>query len=137
MGSRFHHISLNVRSMEAAQRFYGMLGFDPVYDWRAEDGSLAIAHMRLDHALLELFCYASPNEPTAPPTSLDEALRIVGLLHFGVLVDDLDAAVMKMAPYLAPETQQIVHGRTGLDYVFAVDPDGNYVELVRDPRDLI
>ncbi len=62
-------------------------------------------------------------------------LETIGVKHIGLSVDNLDefhAAALSWS-----EPTDIVMGRTGLRYCFIKDPDGNWVEIVEDKRNLV
>lgn len=130
----FHHVTLSVRDLSAAEGFYKGLGFEPVYRWQDNAGSLQICHLRLGQALLELYCFRPEEEPElsgVPPWA--NGFRL-GLRHFALLVDDLDKALNALhgAGMLA-EKPSPVKGQTCARYVFILDPDGNSVELLEGP----
>ncbi|MDX8395199.1 MAG: VOC family protein [Mariprofundaceae bacterium] len=136
-----HHIALSVSSTERSIQFYQALGFSPVLTWEHEDKSLQITQLKLGDMLLELFCYNTPNKAsTSPQTltkSLEEDLKTIGIKHFGIKVPDIQQAREALiAQKLTDESTSITQGRTGIDYLFIRDPDGLFVEILQDDRDL-
>ncbi|MFQ5345761.1 MAG: VOC family protein [Mariprofundus sp.] len=132
----FHHVALSVSDLEASVAFYDLLGFRPVFRWRAEDESLAIVHLKQGEALLELFCFSSHVAAPESSKQLATDLPRIGIKHFGVRVADVQLAKERMDSLGLAEGIKIVHGRTGIDYFFLADPDGILVEVVEDNRNL-
>lgn len=134
----FHHCALSVRDLEESINFYRCFGFRPVMIWRSPDDSLRIAHLKLgeEEAILELFCYksniAAPGEEQSPGNDLER----VGVKHLGLRVSSLNEAKRLLASHDLPQGTDITHGRTGIDYFFTQDPDGLWLEIVEDHRQL-
>jgi catechol 2,3-dioxygenase-like lactoylglutathione lyase family enzyme len=133
MEFRSHHFALSVRDLEATTAFYRTFGFQPVF--RADDVDLSIVHLaRPDGAGLELFRYPEnaelPTQDARPGNDMED----VGVKHMAFDVDDLEAvhAEFERAGYA---TTEIRHGRADVDFFFVADPDGVWVEIVRDGRD--
>ena len=131
-----HHIALSVRSATASIQFYKRLGFTEAVVWHAPDGTLSI-HQLIDSSgvILELFAYAhNTHQPQAQP-AIGNDLETVGVKHIGFSVDNLDEFHATALSWSEPT--DIVMGRTGLRYCFIKDPDGNWVEIVEDKRNLV
>ena len=116
-----HHIALSVRSATASIQFYKHLGFAEAVVWHAPDGTLSIHQLtNSSGAILELFAYAhNAHQPQAQPA-------------IGNDLDEFHTAALSWS-----EPTDIVMGRTGLRYCFIKDPDGNWVEIVEDKRNLV
>ncbi len=132
---QLHHVALTVGDLERSGAFYRALGFETVMQWRADDGHLRIDHLRLGPCILELFCFRDgPRARPAP--NLDTDLPRPGLRHIALACDDLKEAMERLRDAGIPIETGITRGRTGFDYFFVRDPDGNFVEIVQDSRQL-
>lgn len=121
------HINLTVSDLDRSIDFYThLLGF--TVRWRGEtsDGKPA-AHVGDDRCYLALFQARDPRNTLTPvaPKSYD----LVGLNHFGFVVEDLEAAKQRLARFGITVTSEQSYdpGR----HVYFLDPDGIEVELVQ------
>ncbi|MBS1895683.1 MAG: VOC family protein [Actinobacteria bacterium] len=139
----FHHASLAVSDLEASTRFYSLLGFTPGEagsficdgDWMSTmtgypNVELRIAWLEMTGMTLELIEYARPDDGNPkPPVPKD-----VGSAHIGLVVDDLDAEYARLsAAGVAFRSEPVSPPASfGMDgkAVYAIDPDGNNVELI-------
>lgn len=131
-----HHIALSVRDAQASIEFYSHFGFTEAVVWRADDATLAI-HQLMNHegVMLELFVYAASVQKPRIHNTVGNNLEEIGIKHLGMRVDNLDE--FRVAINGIGEVTDIVMGRTGFRYFFVKDPDGNWVEVVEDKRDII
>ena len=117
---RLEHVNLTVADLERSIAFYTRL-FGLEVRWRGATGGGAPAvHLGTAEWYVALF----EGEAQAIPVAYDKA----GFNHFGVVVDDLDAAVSRAkdlgAPVEIPEPYD--PGRRA----YCFDPDGHEIELV-------
>ena len=132
-----HHIAVSVRDLHRSMAFYQVLGFRLGLEWVDADGGLTITHMVHECGLLlEMFEYADNREldPLSLPRGNDT--HQLGVRHVGFRVDDLEQARRALLDAGYDELTDVKHGRTGIDYFFVKDPDGVWVELVEDRREL-
>ena len=131
---RPHHVGVSVRDLDASLAFYEAFGFREVN--RADFGGATIVHLRLDQFVLELFWY--PKNRTDPPLQMGFAndLDVVGLKHFALAVEDVDAALSDLRSRgLADESVQIGSLPNGsASWIFLKDPDGVWVEVIQEER---
>jgi glyoxylase I family protein len=130
-----HHWALSVRDIDESAAFYSIFGFKLVLRWVAQDRSLTIAHLsRNDNFILELFEYQSNKgiDPNRPAVGND--LECLGVKHIAFKVASLPDVAAEFEEMQCGEMTEIQHGRTGIDYFFVADPDGNWVEIVQDDR---
>jgi glyoxylase I family protein len=134
MEFRSHHFALSVRDLAATIAFYRRFGFEPVF--RMDDVDLSIVHLtRPDGAGLELFRYHEnadrPEQRARPGNDMPD----IGVKHMAFDVDDLEAVHAEFERAGCVVTD-IRHGRANVDFFFVADPDGVWVEILRDERDL-
>lgn len=133
----FHHVALSVRQLDASVAWYAKLGFAEVHRWQAEDASLRIVQLKLGAVMLELFCFADNADASAEASALFPHLRQLGPRHFGLQADSVEAAREAMIrANLMTEAVGVTEGKTGIRYFFLRDPDGNFVEILEDHRDV-
>ena len=146
MVRRFDHITLVVRDVEAAKRFFALLGF--VHDRtvvitgdvfsrymgvpgiEAEHVTLVLARAS-PRAEVQLLAYRAP-EPTPNPAIED--LHTIGFNHVCFAVDDLDGE-MKRLRAAGVETRTDVLDFRGHKLAFLRGPEGITVELSQSHGD--
>lgn len=131
-----HHTALSVEQLAPAEDFYQLFGYQPVHRYVHPDGSFAIAHLKLDEYVLELFWYANHEEAPASATELSTDLPRIGAKHHGVRVTDVDAAYTWVQQQGLRVEGEVREGRTGVRYFFLKDPSGNFFEISQDDRQL-
>src|SRR5262249_48375403 len=108
MVKHFDHLTIVVRDVDAAKRFFALLGFDEVrsvvISGEEMDRSMGVPGIEAEHVTLlltgssprseiQLLGYRNP-QPVADPSIRD--LSRLGFNHVCFAVDDLDAAVRKI-----------------------------------------
>jgi glyoxylase I family protein len=134
MEFRTHHVSISVRDVAATTEFYRLFGFEPVF--RMDDVDLSIAHLaRPDGLMLEVFRY--PENEDAPKLHADAGndMEAMGVKHFAFRVDDVRSVHGELVGR-GYEVTEVRHGRADVDFFFVADPDGMWVEILQDDRDL-
>jgi catechol 2,3-dioxygenase-like lactoylglutathione lyase family enzyme len=140
-----HHFALTVSDADRSAGFYRDFGFELVSDREVEGGyveeitGVPEAHVRLVHLSgfghnLELLEYRRPRGRLQAA-----ALPDVGSAHVCLLTDDLDAEVERLRAHGVrfrsddPVTTTSGPNRGGRG-IYALDPDGNAVEIVQLAR---
>ena len=121
---RLEHVNLTVSNLERSIDFYKRL-FDVEVRWEGQtSGGTPAVHLGDEHWYLALFKGEARNIP------VDYAHT--GFNHFGVVVDDLDAAIASLkemgAPLDIPEPYE--PGRRA----YAFDPDGHEFAVIAKAR---
>jgi glyoxylase I family protein len=135
------HIGISVSNMEQSIRFYGeMLGLEKLcevfpfggtdYDriMAIPDVAGRMCMVGKDDFRLELFEFASPR-----PRIKDASYPVsdIGYSHFGVMVEDVDAAYARMRAAGVPIHSPVIGFMAGrMNALYARDPDGNVFELI-------
>lgn len=135
MNYKPHHTAVSVRNLDKSLEFYKMLGYRQAHRYDEPDGSMSIVHLKLGSSFLEIFHFRK-NE-TEPPVNLRRAnnLEDIGVKHIALQTDDIDAALSDLKQKgLASDETTITLGRTEVSYFFIKDPDGVWVEIIKDDR---
>ncbi|NPA17492.1 VOC family protein [Persephonella sp.] len=129
----FHHTALSVSDMESTVEFYSYFGFREVASYSSQD--FTVKHLKLGDFILELFWFREHTK--TEPLPLWDDLKINGYRHIALRVEDIYAILdmLKKDGYADRDTT-IQRGKTGILYFFIRDPDGNFVEIVQDDREL-
>jgi lactoylglutathione lyase len=127
-GLQFGHVAYRVRDLEASIGWYAhVFGTREAFRARRDDGATQLVYLELAPGqLIELFPDGK-NPIEMPPDP-------IGYAHVCYLVDDLEAALARLAalgvaPQAPPRT-----GRGGQKLAFVADPDGNRIELMEIPE---
>ena len=135
MNYKPHHTAISVRNLEESLEFYKKLGYQQVHQWDAEDGSLAIVHLKLGESFMEVFAYAQNQDSELANFDYANNLEEIGVKHIALQVDNLHNALQDLREKgLADDKTVIREGRTKVSYLFIQDPDGVWVEIVEDKR---
>ncbi len=128
-----HHVSLVVNNIDDALRFYSILGFSDKYIYRDADGKVEIHHLKNTNFIIELFKYKIGSESIGITNNETK----IGIEHFSMQVEDIDNAFEELSKQNVNILTPITAGRTGINYFFISDPDGNKIEIVEDKRVLV
>jgi len=130
-----HHVAVSVSDIEKSAEFYRYFGFEEITDYTAEDGSYRIKHLKLGDFIVELFWFC--DHTAVVKKDLWNDLKTGGYRHIALKVKDIYKALEELKKdKIADSETQVSKGRTGILYFFIKDPDGNFVEIVQDDRNL-
>jgi catechol 2,3-dioxygenase-like lactoylglutathione lyase family enzyme len=142
MVKHFDHVTIVVRDVEAAKRFFGLLGFEEVksvvVSGTEMDRYMGVPGIEAEHVTLALAGAAPRNEvqilryrrPEALPDPDITNLTKLGFNHVCFAVDDLDAEVRRIEAAGFRRRNEVMefHERK---LVFLVGPEGVTVELAQ------
>jgi catechol 2,3-dioxygenase-like lactoylglutathione lyase family enzyme len=140
MLKNFDHVTVVVRDVEKAKRFFGLLGFKEtkvaVVSGKVMENYMGVAGIEADHVTLELENVTPRTEvqllhyrhPAPVPDPNIDSLNKLGFNHICFAVDDLDAEVAKLkaAGVELRNTAMDFHSRK---LVFIRGPEDITVEL--------
>lgn len=131
-----HHLSITVKDPERSKNFYKIFGFREIFRW--SNGKTNIIHMKLNDLILEIFSFKDFIKPSLTNIDLYDDLKILGLKHIALKVDDIEKAKnFLIEKGIVDKNVEIKRGRTGILYFFIKDPDGIYIEIVQDCRNIL
>ncbi len=128
---KFDHIALSVSSLASSIAFYQQLGFVPVQRWDNPDGTLAIALLKNENAILELFCYKNAHALPEYRQELSNDLQTIGTKHFALCTNNIQQSAKDLSAKGICKNPKILTGRLGRDYFFIKDPDGILIEIIQ------
>ncbi|MGI0115519.1 VOC family protein [Zooshikella sp. RANM57] len=124
-----HHVALTCQNLSVMFDFYAALGFTE--QRRYSDDQCSIIHLLLENFCLELFTFTENASPLIKSKPLAQHLKQPGWQHIALKVTDLTAARAWFIDKLELRPSEIQQGKTGIQYFFIQDPEGNYVEVVQ------
>ncbi len=128
-----HHVAISVKDIAKSKRFYEIFGFKEVFSYH--DENLSLCHMKLGDFILEIFAFKNAIKKEDLP--LWEELKIIGVKHLALQVEDINKALKFLQEKgIISEDITIKIGKSGIKYFFIKDPDGIFVEIVEDNRNL-
>jgi catechol 2,3-dioxygenase-like lactoylglutathione lyase family enzyme len=121
----FDHVHLVGSDLDASERFYSeMFGAESL--GRQDAGGAVNVRMRLDGVLL----FIRGPRPTESPTGDGEPIRYT-YDHFGVVVQDLNAAVEELRSKGVKILQEPRTARPGTHVAFVEGPDHTRIEVLQ------
>ena len=130
-----HHTAISVRDLDKSLTFYETLGYVQVHRYDEVDGSMSIVHLKLGGSFLEIFVYAKNKDKPSVAYEYGNNLEEIGVKHIALWTEDIEAALTDLqSKGLASTDTKITFGRTKVSYFFIQDPDGVWVEIVKDDR---
>jgi catechol 2,3-dioxygenase-like lactoylglutathione lyase family enzyme len=140
MLKNFDHVTVVVRDVEKAKRFFGLLGFKEtkvaVVSGKVMENYMGVAGIEADHVTLELENVTPRTEvqllhyrhPAPVPDPNIDRLNKLGFNHICFAVDDLDAEVAKLKA-AGVELRNTVMDFHSRKLVFIRGPEDITVEL--------
>ncbi len=141
---RADHVGFAVASLDEALRFWvdglgarlvrtGEMGGEFLgHVTGAHGAKVRMALVSLAEQTIELLEYQGPDRPSAPSRPFDP-----GFAHLALVVDDIDALLVRIAAYgwkAQGTPQPIASGaRAGTRVIYAVGPDGATIEFIQQP----
>ncbi len=129
--ARLRHLALRCRDMEKSRRFY-----ETVFGWKFVGYRPSGQGLDLTDGVTNVTLLQLPEDCDRP--RIEEGSEY---MHFGVMVDDLEACWRRCRQWGA-EAQKTVKGRRDLDHdrvpdrAYKIeDPDGNVVDVTADKEE--
>lgn len=125
------HIHIYSKDPESAATFYKQsFGAEEAMRNVGATGGLRI-FMSLGGLMLVIGSFPFARSTSAAPENGDSHQHGMGLDHFGLRVEDLEAAVEEFREMGVQILTEPVHDPSGISYVFIAAPDGVIVELTQ------
>ena len=128
----FHHVGISVKNLDESIAWYEeMLGFEEVM--RMNQGetiqNMKIGHIRRGNIYIELFQVEGARPLPEYRRDPNEDLRVEGIKHFGLQVDDAHAAIEELKAKGVEIAMEPID-TPGVCFVFIRDNSGNAFELI-------
>ena len=126
------HIHIYAANPEESARFYQQhFEAKPVLRNANSNGDARI-FLALGGQILVIGSFPRGMAPATPPEAGDGAYRHgFGVAHFGLRVENVDAAIRELSASGVHVLSQPVREETGLTYAYVAAPDGVVVELTQ------
>jgi catechol-2,3-dioxygenase len=136
-GVGISHLVLNVRDIDAAERFYTeVLGFEQCGDLEGRPGMTMRFYRGADDHHHDLALVQVMGADTAPPGKWSMAPRSIGINHIALRYPDREAWLAQINHMKAMDVEFLVRGNHGMTHsVYVADPDGNGIEVLYDLPD--
>ena len=121
----YDHVHITSPNPEVTAKWFAdKFGADVQNPWTAPNG---VVHIIVDLKGAKILVKGRVEKPTVEPTLPGSTY---GLEHFGILTDDLDAAVAELKAQGVAFVQDIVNIRPGARNAFARGPDDTLIEII-------
>lgn len=127
-----HHVAVTASDFEVSLNFYIRLGFELLVKKNLKEKSKKIALLRQGNFKLELFWFDGALNRPESRNEIGNNVHEVGAKHFALQVDSIQDArsrLQKLGISLASEPAM---GDSGYEFFFIRDPDGIWIEFVKD-----
>ena len=132
MGYLPHHIAISVRNIDKSLVFYKKLGYKQVH--RYDDETKTNVHLKLGNSYLEMFAYRSNADRPEVEYEYGNNLSELGVKHIALATTDTKAALADLKDKGLADDSTKIEDWGDVQFFFIKDPDGVWVEFIKDDR---
>ncbi len=120
------HIGISVSDLEYSIKWYKeFFGFEEMKRFEKKEFEIKVAFLSRDGINLELICPYNLKKNIFKQATLTEALRIQGLNHIAIIVDNIKEFFFKLKSRNVILITDLIEDR----FFFCQDPDGMIMEI--------